>query len=125
MRDSDYYAPGSYNDPNAPWNESDPDPIEVNVEVTTLVKNNLIVTTTEYERTEDGIELLCTYKDVEEAVTEQCHLVPELMQMLANYVKAELDSGATGKRKWHLQEVLACCEGWEQTDIEVEEFEIN
>jgi len=123
MPNSDYYPAGAYNDPSAPWNQSDPDPIEVNVEVTTLVKNNLIVTTTEYERTEDGIELLCTYKDVEEAVTEQCHLVPELMQMLANYVKAELDSGATGKRKWHLQEALACCEGWEQTDIEVESFE--
>lgn len=123
MYDNYNYPPGA-DTPDAPWNQSEPEPVNVEVEVTTLVKNHLLVSTTDYENEEDDIKLICDYKDMEKAVKEQCHLVPELMDLLTEYVKAELDTDITVHRKWYLEEVLECCQGWQQTDIEVEDYNI-
>lgn len=54
MRDRDYYPAGAYGDPNAPYNQSDPPEIEVEVEVKeVMTKESSIITTNAWYVTDE------------------------------------------------------------------------
>lgn len=123
MSSSDYYPAGAYNDPNAPYNQVELEPIEVDADVTVTLQNTLTVTTENYAVDEDGIDLLDKFSDVEELVCKQHKSIPSLLAELEKYINGELAGGGlTYTRKCELRQMLEDCRGWEQVEIEVDDF---
>ena len=62
MIESGYYPPRTEFDPSAPYNQSDPEPVEVNVCISQTLHKNTTISTTDYiaekcegcERDDDG-----------------------------------------------------------------------
>ena len=48
MIKSDYYPPGAEFDPNAPYNQSDPEPVEVDVCISQTLHKSTTISTTDY-----------------------------------------------------------------------------
>lgn len=48
MFESGYYPPGMEHNPNAPWNKSDPDPVDVDCYVSCSLSKDVTVSTTNY-----------------------------------------------------------------------------
>jgi hypothetical protein len=121
MRDRDYYPAGAYSDPNAPFNQHDPDPIEVSIGVTVTLTHETTVETTNYANGEDGDELLDGYGELNVLYGEQHMTIPQLLDELKKYIKGELAGGnVTYSRKQELVSMLLDCEGWTQEETEVD-----
>lgn len=110
-RESGYYPPGAEFDPNAPYNQKDPEErtCEKHVAVT-LEKKDVKIQVWE------GCD-----EDWEESYNESCHTIPELLGLLGSYVRKEMDKlpkEQKGKRLRY-RELIGECEGWEQTYFEV------
>lgn len=122
----DYYPAGAYSDPNAPYNQETIEPIEVNADVTVTLQNTLTVTTDNYAVDEDGIDLLDKYSDVEELVCKQHKSIPALLAELEKYINKELQGDVSRDvsytRKCELRQMLEDCQGWEQAELEVDDF---
>lgn len=134
MRDSDYYAPGSYHDPSAPWNECEVPEQDFDIEVTVTLKKTCTVTTNDYipgasgcdyEQDEDGCHAVgwqedddtsCT--DWNKAYKESCYTIPQMLEELKKYVEREIDERkAIGERVPNkLKQLLGDCTGWEEDD---------
>lgn len=54
--ESGWYPAGTENDPDAPWNQEDPEELEKTVEVTLVLTANIDVPTTAYTRTYTGTD---------------------------------------------------------------------
>lgn len=119
----DNYPAGAYNDPNAPYNQVEYEPIEVNADVTVTLQNTLTVITDNYVVDEDGIDLLDKYGDIGVLIRKQHKSIPALLAELEKYINGELAGGElTYTRKCELRQMLEDCRGWEQTELEVEDF---
>ena len=135
MRDSDYYPNGAYNDPNAPYNQVDSEPVEVEVTISQSLSRSTTITVTDYtaEEWEDyepdeedgfyrigGVDYDFSDSDLKGAYEEQEYTIPELLDYLKAYLIADIAkcSEESGKKK-KLQHILACCEGWEIDETEV------
>ena len=124
MRDRDYYPAGAYSDPNAPFNQHDPDPIEVSIGVTVTLTHETTVETTNYANGEDGDELLDGYGELNVLYGEQHMTIPQLLDELKKYIKGELAGGnVTYTRKQELVSMLLDCEGWTQEETEVDGYD--
>lgn len=122
------YPPGA-DTPDAPWNQREPEDIEVVCEMTVLMRNDVVITTDDYSveiDEEDGMrsyDLNISYKDAERLYREQHHTIKEMLNELYKYIKAELaEEGITKTRKWELQAMLEDCKGWREENIEIEDF---
>lgn len=110
-----------YYDSIAPWNEEDPDPVKVDVCVTTTLTKKDKVTVDNYAIDSCGdydfseCDLLGAYK-------EDGYTITELLNELKEYIKNDMEGTApnSGKGK-HLKRLLAACEGWEVEEEYVEE----
>ena len=120
-----YNYPMGADTPDAPWNQHEPDPIEVSVAVTVTLTHETTVETANYINGEDGDELLDGYDDINAIYGEQHKSVPELLGELAKYIKGELAGGNVScRRKWELQSMLEDCQGWTEEETEVDNYEI-
>ena len=137
MIESGYYPPGAEFDPNAPWNQSDPEPIEVDVTISQSLSRSTTITVTDYiaEEWEDcehdeesgfyrtsGVDYDFSDSDLKGAYEEQEYTIPELLDYLKAYLItdiAECDKESGKKKK--LQHILKCCEDWEVDETEVVE----
>lgn len=130
MRDRDYYPAGAYNDPNAPYNQHDNDPIEVDCDtVVSLRKTITVETTNYYEEFDDetgasDIHLMDGYNDLEEYVGKQHIALTDLLEELAKYINGELQGDISNTRKCQLRRMLEDCQDWEQDYIEVEDHQL-
>ena len=132
MSDKDYYPMGAYNDPNAPYNEaSDPDPIEVECEVSVTLQKTVTVETDNYSKDFDeesgnyDIDLHDGYSELAEKAGEQHYSLTQLLAELVKYIKNDLCADLPEKRKRELREMLADAEGWEEYCVEVDDYEIT
>ena len=137
MIESGYYPPGTEFNPNAPWNQSDPEPVEVDVTISQSLSRSTKITVTDYiaKEWEDyepdeeggfyrtgGVDYDFSDSDLKGAYEEQEYTIPELLDYLKAYLItdiAECDKQSGKKKK--LQHILACCEGWEVDETEVVE----
>ena len=137
MIESGYYPPGTEFDTNAPWNQSDPEPVEVDVTISQSLSRSTTITVTDYIAKEwedcepdeedgfyrtDGVDYDFSDSDLKGAYEEQEYTIPELLDYLKAYLItdiAECDKESGRKKK--LQHILACCEGWEVDETEVVE----
>lgn len=106
----DNYPLGAANDPNAPYNQSEPEEMEIEVTVSITLSKTMKVIVTDYEyfegeRDEDGY-ILPSYDfsncDLEAAVKEQIHLPHEAHKHMLEGTQLKKD-----------------LEGWVVDDMEV------
>lgn len=128
MRESGYYPPGAEFDPNAPYNQpADPDPIDVECEVSVTLSKTLWIDTVNYS-TECDEEGYCEttlndgYLEMIDHLHKQHASISDLLGELAKYIKKELDDGAKGSRKQQLEKMLEDCEGWEVEELDLDDY---
>lgn len=130
MYDNYNYPPGA-DTPDAPWNQpSDPDPIDVRVDVgVALSCKNCSVYTDNYwiEADNEGYtetHLEDGYADIKRLYTEQHKSIPELLAELCKYINGELAGGNVSRqRKEELEQMLEDAEGWQVDDVEIDDYE--
>lgn len=129
MRDCDYYPAGAYNDPNAPYNEVELPDIEVSCEVTvTLTKKDAPVFTDNYiDESDDegykGYEVLDSYQELADKYDDQHYSLTGLLDELAKYIRGELQGDISRGRRNELERMLEDCQGWEEGDTDIEDYE--
>ena len=129
MTESGYYPPGAEFDPNAPYNQSEPEPIKLDVYITQVFSKPATIEVTDYEYEVDEFEK-CYYTsncDLKGATCNQVTTIEDILTELPNIYK-ELttnDSGTITKYQLNRLKVLAkACEGWNLDEFEVVEDEV-
>ena len=129
MTESGYYPPGAEFDPDAPYNQSEPEPIKLNVYITQVFSKPANIEVTDYEYEVDEYEK-CYYTsncDLKGATRNQVTTIEDILTELPNIYK-ELttnDSGTITKYQLDRLKVLAkACEGWDLDEFEVVEDEV-
>ena len=129
MIESGYYPPGAEFDPNAPYNQSEPEPIKLDVYITQVFSKPANIEVTDYEYEVDEYEK-CYYTsncDLKGATNNQVTTIEDILTELPNIYK-ELttnDSGTITKYQLNRLKVLAkACEGWNLDEFEVVEDEV-
>jgi asparagine synthetase B (glutamine-hydrolysing) len=116
-----YNYPMGADTPDAPWNQHEPDPIEVSIGVTVTLTHETTVETTNYANGEDGDELFDGYGELNVLYGEQHMTIPQLLDELKKYIKGELaGANVTYQRKQELMDLLLDCEGWTEEETEVD-----
>ena len=128
MYDNYNYPPGA-DAPDAPWNQREPEPIEVSCDVAFVLRKAVVVETTNYEMDvdeEDGYtsyELLDGTSDIKELVEQEHNSIFVLLDELAKYIQSELeDSNISHERKCKLKGMLEDCQGWQEEEIDIQEY---
>ena len=134
MIESGYYPPGAEFDPNAPYNQRDPDEIEVNVCISQTLHKSTTISTTDYvaeewedyERDDDGgfvttreVSYNFSDSDLLSAYKNDNWTIPELLNELKNYIQQDLDKGCSKSKESYLKCMIAACEDWELDEEEV------
>ena len=131
MRSEDYYAPGSYNDPSAPWNQSEPPEKDFDVVISQTLSKSTEVTTTNYIYTEDveyddeGGKFLVRDLDTsdtnwKEAFEESNHYTPlQLIELFKKHLETELERMGDLVDKHRYQHLIEECDNWCMDDIEI------
>ena len=126
MTESGYYPPGAEFDPNAPYNQSEPEPIKLDVYITQVFSKPTNIEVTDYEYEVDEYEK-CYYTsncDLKGATRNQVTTIEDILTELPKIYK-ELttnDSGTITEYQLNRLKVLAkACEGWNLDEFEVVE----
>ena len=129
MTESGYYPPGAEFDPDAPYNQSEPEPIKLDVYITQVFSKPANIEVTDYEYEVDEYEK-CYYTsncDLKGATRNQVTTIEDILTELPKIYK-ELttnDSGTITKYQLNRLKVLAkACEGWNLDEFEVVEDEV-
>ena len=129
MIESGYYPPGAEFDPNAPYNQSEPEPIKLDVYITQVFSKPANIEVTDYEYEVDEFDEYCYTSncDLKGATSNQVTTIEDILTELPNIYK-ELttnDSGTITKYQLNRLKVLAkACEGWNLDEFEVVEDEV-
>lgn len=129
MTESGYYPPGAEFDPDAPYNQSEPEPIKLDVYITQVFSKpaNIEVTDYEYEIDEFGKYYDTSNCDLKGATRNQITTIEDILTELPNIYK-ELttnNSGTITQYQLNRLKVLAkACEGWNLDEFEVVEDEV-
>ena len=134
MIESGYYPPGAEFDPNAPYNQSDPEPVKVDVCISQTLHKSTTISTTDYaieewedcERGDDG-KFITTRRvnydfsdsNLLEAYKIDNWTIPELLNELKNYIQQDLDKGCSKSKESYLKHMMLSCEDWELDEEEV------
>lgn len=129
MYESGYYPAGAEHDPNAPWNQSDPEPVSQYIEYSCTMRRTATVETTNYvpgtwEKDEDSFgyrdgddfsdtDWLSDFKDTYRTPKELIDLLKETAKELA-------DGKMPNMPKSFWRDVMADCENWSIDDEETE-----
>lgn len=124
MREEDYYAPGSYRDPSAPWNQSEPPEREFDVTISQTLSRSVAIATSDYipeVDEEDGR----TYPNTEDtdwkrAYQDASYTPLALIAKFKELMEIALKNDRVPKNLQHTYKHLIMeCEGWEEDDYEV------
>lgn len=136
MTERDYYPAGAYEDPNAPYNQSDPDAVDVDVTICQVISRSTTIKVTDYiaspweeiEPDDDGgfyrtggVDYDFSDSDLKGAYEEQEFTIPDLLTELKDYIKQDLDNGCSKSKKLWLERMMKACEGWIVDETEVVE----
>ena len=134
MIESGYYPPGAEFDPNAPYNQSDPEPVKVDVCISQTLHKSTTISTTDYvaeewedyERDDDGgfvttreVSYNFSDSDLLSAYKNDNWTIPELLDELKDYIKRDLENGCSKPKKAWLEKMMKACEDWELDEEEV------
>src|SRR5574344_372027 len=113
----------------APWNQEENPEIERDCDVTETIARKVTLSTTDYVAEEDWDDELgkCISSDTSETdwsteYANQEYTALELIAKLKTYVEEDLKNTSPDISKdRELKRLLSACDGWEQTELEVEE----
>ena len=130
---NDNYPPGAATDPNAPYNQKETEPIEVEIEYSCVMRRITEVDTTRYTAYpwEDcepdgeggyshtgGTEYEFDDNDFRDEYDEQRFNPAELIDELKSIVTMLINGEEVTVSKTKLKQILEDCEGWEIEDEE-------
>ena len=133
---NNYDYPCGADTPDAPWNQSDPEPIEVEVTISQSLSRSTTIevhdyTIKEWEDTEyikeegisrigKGIDYDFSDSNLKEAYEMQEYTIPELLEYLKSYLINDIAQCVEGSsRQKLLKYILKGCEGWTVDETEV------
>ena len=134
MIESGYFPIGEEYNPNAPYNQSNIEPIQLNVVISQSLSRSTTINVTDYITNEwedieidengkfhkiEGIEYDFSDSDLKEAYERQEYTIPELLDYLKDYLIADINKCNEESKKRKLQHILKCCEDWEVDETEV------
>lgn len=123
MLESGYYPAGAEFDPNAPWNECDPEEITRECDIWNSVRKTMPIATTDYvpvNPLDDDPDL--SEVDWSDEFATRHYDIPELLEELSNLVRKYAPQGMTVSEQRHIRRVLSEAEGWETDELHVEEL---
>ena len=132
MRDRDYYPAGAYNDPDAPYNEHEPEVKEWDCSVSVTLAQVLPIGTQNYteeppEMDEDGF--FCSGStdtsdvDWREEYEEQYMQLDALLEKMADCLERIANGEQLGKREMRMiPELVRQARGWNVDDIDISEI---
>lgn len=136
MTESGYYPPGLEFDPDAPWNEDELKPVQVEVTISQSLSRSTVIEVTDYiikewedteyikeegiSRTRKGIDYDFSDSNLKEAYEIQEYTIPELLEYLKSYLINDIaQCSEESNKKRLLQCILKGCEGWTVDETEV------
>ena len=134
MIQSGYFPIGEEYNPNAPYNQSNIEPIQLNVIISQSLSRPTTIEVTDYITNEwedieidedgkfhkiEGIEYDFSDSDLKGAYERQEYTIPELLDYLKDYLIADINKCNEESKKRKLQHILKCCEDWEVDETEV------
>ena len=135
MKESGYYPLGIEYSSDAPWNQSEPEPVEVDVTISQSLSRSTKIKVTDYAANEwedvepndkggfnriGGVEYDFSNSDLKGAYEEQEYTIPELLDYLILYLIRDIAKcNEESNKKKKLQHILKCCEGWILDETEV------
>lgn len=134
MKAEDYYPAGAYNDPRAPYNQIDPEPVKVAVTISQTLSRSTTISVRDYIANEwvdaepdgegglyrtGGVEYDFSDSDFQGAYENQEYTIPELLDYLKDYLQQDLEHCEDSQRQQVLQHILEACDGWEVDETEV------
>lgn len=135
MIESGYFPIGEEYNPNASYNQSNIEPIQLNVVISQSLSRSTTIEVTDYITNEwedmeideegkfhkiEGIEYNFSDSDLKGAYESQEYTIPELLDYLKDYLIADIAKcSEESNKKKKLQHILECCEGWEVDETEV------
>lgn len=129
-----YNYPVGADGSDAPYNQSDPEPVEVDVCISQTLHKSTTISTTDYvaEECEDcerddngefvttgGVSYDFSDSDLLNAYKNDSWTIPELLYELKDYIKQDLNRGCSESKKTWLERMMKACEGWELDEEEV------
>ena len=138
MSEADYYAPGSYYDPNAPWWDSDIPEKEFDVtccqtlsKTVTVITNNYIpgAEGVDYEPDGEGGYCASGWHDPDDTsdtnwvkAYEDSAMTPlEIIDACGKIAQALLEEGKTKVGGVYLKSLVEECQDWNEDELEVVE----
>lgn len=115
---------------DAPWNQVENSEIDRACKVTETITRRVILSTTDYVAEEDWDDEFGKCVSVDTSDTDwageysnQEYTALELIDKLKAYVEEDIKNTSpnTGKGR-ELQRLLSACSGWEQVELEVDEY---
>ena len=134
MIESGYYPIGEEYNPNAPYNQSNIEPIQLKVIISQSLSRPTTIEVTDYITNEwedieidedgkfhkiEGIEYDFSDSDLKGAYERQEYTIHELLDYLKDYLIADINKCNEESKKRKLQHILKCCEDWEVDETEV------
>ena len=123
MTEADYYAPGSYNDPSAPWNEVVIPEKEFDVTCSQTLSKTVSIITNNYNPEPDD-ETGRTYTNTEstdwgnEYHSNDLHTPLQLIQLLKQVLETDMEHGIAFKSPRFSQDLINECDGWIEDETE-------
>lgn len=135
MREQDYYPEGSYNDPSAPWNQSEQEPKEWDCNVMVSLVKTMAVSTTNYTEyppepepdDEGGYVMVPGGTDTDNVDWKEEYegqgITPDkAMEMAADYLERWLEGERPSKGETkRIKEAIEELRGWSIEDLDVEQ----
>ena len=121
--EADYYAPGSYNDPSAPWNEPIIPEREFDVLVSQTLSRDASIYTDDYCPEFDE-ETGHTDANTEETDWKKAYqnvaMTPlDIINAAEKIAKTLLEQGQTRVGGIYLKSLVSDCKGWTEDELEV------
>ena len=125
MKDRDYYPAGAYDDPNAPYNQSDNDVKEFECRAKITLEADVLVETDQYQQYMDYEDGSTWYEfdgvDWEKEYNKNSITLQQMLNELKKYVEQDLAmTGKNTQKGMDLQRLLDACQGWSVVETEIE-----
>lgn len=119
------YPLGTEHDPNAPYNEQQIPEREFDVDVIVTLTKRVKISTDkyipDYDDESGAVYTNTTDIDWEEGYKNQCYTIPELLDVLQEYLTQDLQKTVFKDKRQKIKKMIKDCKGWKIEDMEFEE----
>lgn len=128
------YPAGAEYDKSAPYNQSDPDPVKIDVTISQSLSRQTTIEVTDYslDQWEDydiddegntihtgGVDYNFSECNLTEAYESQEYTIPDLLNILSSLLDKEIKNTENTSEKKRLNKILVCCKEWKVDESEV------